>query len=275
MQAVRTADRGALSQEEQAEWVRLIDELSSKRQLLAVAKSVEEKLDKPGALEFLCRMWHEEERERRRREKWLMPGAISLCLVLSLLMLGFAIWTLIGMLRHSPGPEGIGPIIALLPPFAALSVLYFMLKQQRQRALAFLLTSSRTRPPAALLIDALHFGEFSQATRTRLAEMLPRYQDADAPVLDDNQHRTLVNQLRSGLSKRTHPAGSYFTQADAAFLAGVVRYFERESLSGKHVPKEVRKLLSHFVETKPKLNTPLQWRIVQTAAESYLLCVGG
>ncbi|MBC8138133.1 MAG: hypothetical protein H8F28_19815, partial [Fibrella sp.] len=200
--------------------------------------------------------------------------AVTLFLLLVLLILALAIWTLIAVLRHSPRPEGISSIIALLPSWVTLSVLYFTLKQRRQRALAFLLTNNRTRPPAALLIDALHFGEFNQETRARLAEMLPRYQDADAPVLDDYQHRTLVNELKSGLAKRTHPAGSNFTQVDAAFLAGVIRYFEQESLSGKPTPKEVPKLLSQFVQTQPKLDTPPQWRIVQTAAENYLIRTG-
>ncbi|MBC8135314.1 MAG: hypothetical protein H8F28_05420, partial [Fibrella sp.] len=99
MHAVRSAEQETLPPEEQAEWLRIIDDLGAKRQLLVVSKSVEENLEKPGVLEFLSWLWQEEEGERRRREKWLIPGAVTLFLLLVLLILALGIWTLIAMLR--------------------------------------------------------------------------------------------------------------------------------------------------------------------------------
>ena len=253
------------------EWLRVVKELGAKRQVLAVPKSIETGLQNRAVVEFLCQLWKDEERKRRRREKWALPVICGSFLALIIVTLGIALWTtLTGMAR----PKDFF-IVALL-----VEGIFFWTsgdmadKRSRQRSLAFLLTNAPVAPPAAVLIEALHFGGFSQDARSRLVTSLPDYQDSDVPAFDEHQNSILLSELKSGLAKRMRSGRSYFTDTDITFLAVLIRWFEREAISGKSVSKEVMPLLSCFVQAKPRPDPSMRWRSVRTAAENYLLRVG-
>ncbi|MBC7807047.1 MAG: hypothetical protein H7145_12955 [Akkermansiaceae bacterium] len=272
MQAVRSADQGTLSPKEQAGWLQIVDELGAKRQLLAVPKSVENGLRSDAAIEFLCRLWEIEEQDRGRRNRWLLPlttaslGALS---VAPLLMVLFML--AIGMEAPNYAPA----IFCVAHSLLFLVIGFKAKKEHRQRSLAFLLTNGPIVPPAAVLIEALQFGGFGQDAKSRLVTSLPLYQDSDLPTFNEHQNRTLFSELKGGLMRRMKSGRSYFTDTDIAFLAVLIRWFEREAMYGKPVQTEVKSLLSRFARSNPRPDPSARWRVVQTAAENYLLRVGG
>lgn len=266
LQAVRSTERETLSLEEQAEWLRVLDQLGEKRQLLVVSKGVEQNLGKAGVAAFLCELWQTEERERRRREGWILPTIGTCFLIGSLMIVALAIWTALAYARPAINPSS---LVALYVCLSFLAV-YLMRKRQRQRALAFLLTNGPIIPPCAHLIEALQFGNFDQDAKARLAKVLPGFHDTDAPVLDKHQHQTLLRELESGLTKGMYPKKCISTDTDIAFLAATIRYFEREATRGNPIPEKLQKLLHRFIMHKSMNGVSPHWNSVATAVERFL-----
>lgn len=270
MQVVRSAERETLSLEEQTEWLRVLDQLGEKRQLLVVSKGVEQNLGKAGVAAFLYELWQTEERERRHREGWLKPAIGIGFFTVSLTIVALAIWTALAIMWGYTRPTiTLSSLIAL---YVCLSfpTVYLMRKRQRQRALAFLLTNGPVVPPCALLIEALPFGNFDQDAKARLSKVLPGFHDTDAPVLDKHQHQTLLRELESGLTKGMYPKKCISTDTDIAFLAATIRYFEREATRGNPIREKLQTLLQRFVHYKSMNGVSPHWNSVAIAVERFL-----